>query len=141
MKVRIIYLLLLFLLSGCLGFDIEEKVVGNYYLVAADAPEQLSLSYHEPADGDIYGTIIDGTVFAVGYNEKYIIVKQHPWTFPNQTNNGVTNYFILPLSKGFNWKTNNGLIGPLTLEQFNEKRKALNIPESLSFTNVKANLK
>lgn len=127
------------LLSGCiggLGFVTEDHILGNYYLVAPDDDIQLSLSYHEPSDGDNYGTFIIGTVFAVGYNEKYIIVKQHP-----NNNRNVTNYFILPLIKGFNWRTNNGLLGPLTLDQFNEKRKELNIPDSLKFTIVKDNLK
>jgi len=33
-----------------------------------------------------------------------------------------------------NWKTKNGLIGPLTLEEFKEKRKELGIPDSVTFT-------
>jgi hypothetical protein len=139
MKTKIISLFIICLLSGCiggLGFVTKDHICGNYYLVAPDDDVQLSLSYHEPTDGDNYGTFITETVFAVGYNEKYIIVKQHP-----NNNRSITNYFILPLIKGFNWRTNNGLIGPLTLEQFNEKRKELNIPDSLKFTIVKDNLK
>jgi len=141
MRNKALYLIILGLFSSCMGLAIKENIVGNYYLVATDVDEDLSLSYHEPADGDNYGTFISATVFAVGYNEKYIIVKQHPRTFPNPPNKGITNFFILPLSKGFNWRTNNGLIGPLTLEQFNAKRKELNIPDGLKFTIVKDNLK
>ena len=141
MNRKLLYLLFLCLLSGCMGFAIKEKIVGNYYLIANDVDEDLSLSYHEAADGSNYGDVIKATVFSVGYNEKYIIAKQHPRAFPNPPNKNITNFFILPLSKGFNWRTNNGLIGPLTLEQFNAKRKELNIPNSLRFTIVKDNLK
>jgi hypothetical protein len=109
-------------------------------LVAADTNEQLSLSYHEPADEDNYGTVIQATVFAVGYNTRYVIVKQHPRAFPNPPDKSITNFFILPLSKGFNWRTNNGLIGPLTLEQFNAKARELGISD-LKFTTEKENLK
>lgn len=141
MKYKLLLFLILCLLYGCIGVAIKENIFGNYYIVATDIDEDLSLTYHEPIDGDNYGIIIQATVFAVGYNEKYIIAKQHPRAFPNPPNKSITNFFILPLSKGFNWRTNNGLIGPLTLEQFNTKRKELNIPDSLKFTIVKDNLK
>lgn len=141
MKQRILYLLILSLLSGCLGFDIKQKVVGNYYLIATDEEEQLSLSYCEPSDQNGCGGIIEGTVFAVGFNANYIIVKQHPRIFPNPPNKNITNYYILPLKDTMNWRTKNGLIGPLTLDQFNEKRKELNIPDSLKFTYENEDLK
>jgi len=141
MKSKIIYLSLWCLLSGCLGFDTKEKVVGNYYLVAPDDESQLSLDYCDPADQNGCGGVIGATVFAVGYNEKYIIVKQHPSAFPKAPNKKMTNFFIVPITGGFNYRTMNNLIGPLTLEQFSDKRKELNIPDSLKFTIVKDNLK
>jgi len=135
MKRAILYLLMLFIfLYGCTGFAIKEKIENNYYLIATDNIDDLSLCFYEPNDKDIYGDIVDATVFAVGFNEKYLIAKQHPRTFPNPPDKKVTNYYILPLKNEMNWKTKNGLIGPLTMEQFKEKRKKLNIPDSLSFT-------
>lgn len=127
--------------AGCSGLAIEEKIIDNYYLIATDVGEDCSLSYHEPTDGSNYGTIIEATVFAVGYNDKYMIVKQHPRTFPNPPDKKITNYYILPLRKGMDWKNKNGLIGALTLEQFTEKRKELNIRESLTFTKEIEDLK
>jgi hypothetical protein len=125
-----------------MGFDTKENVVGNYYLVAPDDEAQLSLDYCDPTDqSGGCGGVIGSTVFAVGYNEKYIIVKQHPRTFPNPPNKEVTNFFILPIKDSFNYRTMNNLIGPLTLEQFNDKRKELNIPDGLKFTITKDNLK
>lgn len=140
MKSKIIYLSILCLLSSCMGFDTKEKIVGNYYLVAPDDEAQLGLDYCDPADQNGCGGVIESTVFAVGYNENYIIVKQHPRTFPNPPNKGITNFFIVPTKRGFNYRTMNNLIGPLTLEQFNTKTKELNISD-LKFTIEKERLK
>jgi len=123
-----------------MGFDTKEKVIGNYYLVAVDDEAELSLDYCDPADQNGCGGVIESTVFAVGYNEKYIIVKQHPRTFPNPPDKEVTNFFIVPIKEGFNYRTMNNLIGPLTLEQFNTKRKELNI-SNLKFAIEKDKLK
>jgi hypothetical protein len=140
-KKAILYLIIFSLLSGCMGLAIKENVVGNYYLIATDVDEDLNLSYHEPADDNNYGGIIEATVFAIGYNDEYIIVKQHPRIFPNPPNKAITNFYILPIKKGFDWRTKNGLIGPLTEVQFKEEEKKLNIPIGLKFTIEKENLK
>lgn len=123
-----------------MGFDTKEKIIGNYYLIAPDDQAQLGLDYCDPADKNGCVGVIEATVFAVGFSEKYIIVKQHPSTFLNPPNKEVTNFFILPIEGGFNYKTMNNLIGPLTLEQFNTKRKELNISD-LKFTIEKKSLK
>ena len=131
--IPLFYLTILLLIGGCKGFAIEEKIIENYYLIATDDAEDLDLSYHEPSDGDIYGSVIGAKVFGVGYNDKYIIVKQHPRIFPNPPNTNITYYYILPIKKSMDWKSKNGLIGPLSLENFIQKRKELNIPEALQF--------
>lgn len=139
MKTIIFYILILFILVSCsgrFGLAMKEKIITNYYLIAADDIKDCGLSYHENTDGSNYGLIITATVYAVGYNDKYMIIKQHPRSFPKPPDKKITNYYILPLKKGMNWRTNNGLIGPLTFSQFNEQRKKLGIEESLSFTKV-----
>lgn len=135
------YLIILLAFAGCSGLAIKEKIIDNYYFIAADDGEGCILSYHESKWTDFfggvnYGGLIDATVFAVGYNDKYMIVKQHPRTFPNPPDKTITNYYILTLKKGMDWRSKNGLIGPLTLEQFNEKRQELNIPDEVTFTKV-----
>jgi hypothetical protein len=124
---RISLFFILFLLLSC-NNGIRQNFLGNYYLVAPDIDEQTSLSYHDPSDGLAYGDVIKATVFAVGYNKTYIIAKQHP-----KGDKRITNYFILPVKHGFNWKDNNGLMGPLTLNQFKQKQIELNI-QSIQFT-------
>lgn len=77
-------------------------------------------------------------LFAIWYNDKYIIAKQYPRIFSNSED---TIYdYILPLKRGMDWKNKNGLIGPFTLEQFNEKRSESKIYNDLSFTNVGSKL-
>lgn len=120
---------------GCHNFVIEEKLVGNYYLVASDEEYGCNLAFKENKDQD-FGTLISPTVFAVGYNDDYMIVKQHPRTFPNPPDKSITNYYILPLKEGMNWRTKNGLIGPLTELEFIAKRKELEIRDDLTFTKV-----
>jgi len=136
MKIWIIFLLVTFSLFSCSDFAIKKSIVGNYFLIATDTEDDLGLCYHEPSDDQNYGTIIDATIFAIGFNDKFIIVKQHPRNFPNPPNENITNYYILPIQKGMDWKSKNGLIGPITLEQFNTKKRELNIPEEVKFTNA-----
>ena len=67
---KIFYVVILVQLVNCSGFAINENIIGNYYLVAADEGNGCILSYHdESADGDNYGGIIEATVFAVGWLE------------------------------------------------------------------------
>ena len=129
------------LFQGCDGFFTNEHLFWNYYLTATDVEDDLALSYHRTEDGSNYGGIIPATVFATGYNKKYIIVKQHPKVFSRSSNKKIINYFILPIYDGFNYTTLNGLIGPITEDQFVIKRHDLGIPDSLSFFKEYENLK
>jgi len=140
MKKLILYLSIPLLFVGCQGLAVKEKIIDNYFLVAADASEWTSLSYHEDNEGANYSSLIEATVFAVGYNDNYMIVKQHPCTLPNPPDKNITNFYILPLKEGMNWRTKNGLMGPLTEQEFNAKRKELGIPKDLTFTKLLKNL-
>ena len=131
----IAFILFVWGLSRCHSFALEEEITGNYYLTAPDAGEQCRLSYNEDDGSPNYGDIISETVFAVGFNDNYMIVKQHPTILNNFEDKTITNYYILPLKKGMNWYNKNGLVGPLTLTQFNNKRKELKI-EDIQFTKV-----
>jgi len=129
---------LLFSLNSCiggLGFVYKEHLFGNYYLVAMDVIEQCSLSYHTENDKvNFGGTIIGQTVFAVGYNEKYLIAKQYYHNNPDRTiDKSKINYYILPLIEGMNWRTKNGLIGPVDSLTFENIRKNIGISQ-LKFT-------
>ncbi|MDR2809097.1 MAG: DUF3997 domain-containing protein [Tannerellaceae bacterium] len=85
-------------------------------------------------NGDYIG-VAGSTVFAAGYNDDFIIVKQHPLScLTMNVNRNVTNYYIIPLKyKVHDWPYENR-IGPLSEKEFQAKRKELKIPDSLTFT-------
>jgi len=116
------------LLASCQGFVIQEHIVDKYYLQATDIGEQLCLAYCP--DGNGCFPIIPETVFAAGYNEKYIIVKQHP-----NNNRSITNYFILTFAEAKERAGKDCLFIPLTLEEFEKQQKLLHL-ENVKFTTV-----
>ncbi len=127
-------------LNACQAFFYEEHIIGNYYLVAVDGDEDMCISY-QVEDQKMYGEIIiPSTVFAVGYDEDFIIVKQHPMNFPD-VDKSITNYFIIPVKNKIHKTLELNKIGPLSLEEFNKKRNELNIPQELAFTLVFDKLK
>jgi hypothetical protein len=166
-KFRMLFLLSFLILSlstciGGFGFVFKEHLFGNYYLVATDVIEDCALSYHTENDKvNFGGTVIGETVFAVGYNEKYLIAKQYYHTNreyrideidiskgkPIGFNGGIEfdwedhldkskiKYYILPLKEGMDWRTNNGLIGTTDSLAFENMRKELGISD-LKFTRV-----
>jgi len=129
---KIILVSLFFAFITCKGLN-EYKVIGSYYLIDMDYDQKSrSLSY-KLADGNYLG-IIDETVFAVGYNENYIIVKQHPRKFPEFPNRRVTNYFIVPITKRSTYSPETEILGPLNLQEFSSKCNELNIGKEVKFT-------
>jgi len=128
------WIVLLVLLLSCGSID-KEHIIGNYYLTAVDyVDEGKDLSYNL-GSGNFVG-VVGPTVFAVGYNEEYIIAKQHPREFPSLHDKSTINYFIVPINNKVHQSPDENKIGPLTELEFIEKRKELGIPEDLTFTKV-----
>ena len=94
--------------------------------------EQMSLSYKK---GDLFMEVVNPTVFAVGHDEQYIIVKQHPLYIPKlgdpphskdfMPQRDITNYYIVPRHqpKPPFWE----IVGPLDSAQFVEKHTELSV--------------
>lgn len=120
------------LFQSCIGSAYDKKLNAGYYLSAIDVKEDMSIGFQ---DGDYGIGIISATVFAVGQNDDFIIVKQHPRLFSSEMDKSVTMYFIVPLKMKINKTQEKNIYGPLTKEEFEQKRKELNI-ESLDFTIV-----
>jgi hypothetical protein len=112
-----------------------EHLVGNYYLIKMDyADENLEVSYK--LEDENYVGVVGPIVFAVGFNDEFIIVKQHPTNFGDTINRSITDYYIIPLKfKVHDWPDENK-IGPMTYKQFLMKREDLNIPDELDFSEV-----
>jgi hypothetical protein len=63
-------------------------------------------------------------VFAVGSNALYVVAKQHP-----NGDKGTTNYFIVAVSAGDMGKPWEGITGPLSQQEYQEKAGSLPLPQ------------
>jgi hypothetical protein len=114
---------LIAMLSGCnVGNAYNRHLVGPYRLIAIDVMEQMSVSY-DLGDGSTVGRI-DETVFAVGWNERFIVAKQHP-----KNDRKVTRFYILDMTgDSRNSDPSVCVTGPLTQDEFDSKRGSLKLP-------------
>lgn len=112
-------------LSSCLfDYSYTKQITGPYELSAVDEKEAMSIYADDKGVSGI--GIIGRTVFAIGYNEDYIIAKQHP-----DNDKSIINYYIIPLKYNVNRVSSidENKIGPLTSMQFDLKRKELKIDQ------------
>lgn len=133
------YLLLISIVffTKCQFGDYSQSLVGNYRLYAPDEKEAMSIYVQ---DGEYWIGVIVPTVFAVGYDQDFIIVKQHPRKFPSPPDKSIDNYFIIPLKFKVGNSVDDNKIGPLTKRQFEEKCNELKVSKDLKFTKVFKNL-
>ncbi|HWW40119.1 DUF3997 domain-containing protein [Pedobacter sp.] len=133
-KLRLILVTFTFIIS-CTANEFERKnIIGDYYLTTTDGNKRDVYIDFKLESGDFIG-VIPSTVFSVGHDDKYIIAKQHPFTYPSKVDTSITNYYILPIQKQ-TLSPELGLLGPLTFENFEAKRKKMGIVNIL-FENVK----
>jgi hypothetical protein len=101
----------------------------RYVLLAIDAKSQMSLSF-DMKNGTALG-LVDATVFSIGADSKYIVVKQHPATDPwaSSFDRSVTNYFIIERSQSPAFREREkGVRGPMKKEEFDKLAKSLSLP-------------
>jgi hypothetical protein len=109
------------LVSGC-GFVHDEHIVGPYRLIAVDIDEQMSISY-DLGNGSAAGRINE-TVFAYGYNERYIVAKQYP-----NGDKSITNYYYLDMTKDSMYADLSASVtGPLSQTEFEAASVRLSLP-------------
>lgn len=132
-------------MTGCSGYY-TEHLTGNYWLSKVDYDdEELDVCYD--LGNDNFVGVVAATVYAVGYDDDFIIVMQHPRrlcdsTFNPQTYNfldeethyDITHYYIIPLRFKVHHSPDENRIGPLSYEEYRAKRKELNISTKLTFT-------
>jgi len=133
---RLVIALTLLSVACCFGHAYHEEICEGYVLVAVDTMNQLMLG-HET--NGVEG-VVSAAVFAVGVQDPFIIVKQHPAPFPGRPNKEVTNYFIVVMPEDRSRYPRDGVFGPLTKQEFAEMRAELGVPEELKFTKYFAEL-
>ena len=115
---------LCFLLAGCGLFDSGVVWRGGPYILGwIDLPEEVTLSY-DLRDGASVGRI-EARVFAVGWDGRYLVAKQHP-----EGDRTMTNFFIIDSQEdGAYAEPKNVVIGPLSEAEFRKKAVELSLPE------------
>ena len=131
------YVLVSFLacmLTSCGGFVYKKEIANGYYLIAIDSDEQMALGRKSDSS---YITVIPETIFAIGWDESFIIAKQHPRTssFPQgyKVNKDETFFYLLRIK-------DDQVFGPMPEPAYLKKRNELRVDENLSFTKVFSNL-
>jgi len=112
------------LLVGCGLFD--SGVIwrgGPYVLGWIDESENVTLSY-ELGRGHSIGRI-ERCVFAVGWDGRYLVAKQHP-----ECNRKITAYYFIDSKKDSDLaELQNVVVGPLTEAEFRREAVERNLPE------------
>jgi hypothetical protein len=124
-----IFFLLASTLIGCGAiYDFsEDEIKGSYSIGWIDLEENRSLLYNR-------GEIVGPYIYAIGFNEKYIIAKQHPLVGvfgKEKLITGVTNYYIIEMNENSK-AAREKIFGPINIYQFDSIRKKLKI-ESIQF--------
>jgi hypothetical protein len=111
------------LLTGCGLFD--SGVVwrgGHYELAWIDIPDNVTL-YYDAGNNSAIGRV-EARVFAVGWDGRYVVAKQHP-----KGDKSITNYFIVDSQKDAPFAdVKQAVIGPLTEAEFQQKSAQLKLP-------------
>lgn len=109
--------------TGCpfVGFAYEDEVAADYRVVGLERLEDVRIER-----GDA-GQVVAPMVFAYGWNDDFILAKQHPVRDWPKVDTGTTYWFIIEVQSG-------KVHGPLMEEQYVELRQALGIPLDLTFT-------
>ena len=111
-------------MAGCFGlFDsgIEWRG-GPYVLTWIDDPNRVTLNY-DSGKGSLPGRI-EACVFAVGWDGRYLVAKQHP-----AGDKTITNFFIIDAQKdGLYADPGKIVVGPLSESEFIKKTQEMNLP-------------
>lgn len=135
-----LFFLLLPFMQSC-GFVYERHLIGNYYLIAVDTKDDMDVCYHPQKEDDApYTGITGASVYAVGYDDDFILVKAYRAfrdsmgiTLPRYDKN-TTEYYIIPVNnKQEAWEAQENKLGVFSKKDFEVKRKELGVPDDITF--------
>ena len=108
-------------LTGC-GFVANERIDGPYRLVAVDVMEQMNVCYRL-GDGNCIERIPQ-TVFAVGWDNSYIVAARHP-----ENDKSKVEYFYIDRAvDGLHVDPPTAVKGPFDSYSFEQERQRLALP-------------
>ena len=129
---RFLFALLLLAVTfapGCIGGAVfaKERLVGRFAMWAVDGLSDNSV-VEESEDGRAARVLIPPTVFAVGFDDRFIIAKRHPKS-GHHIDRSTTEFFVVAVSEG-------QVHGPVDQAEFAALRARLGVPASLGFSRV-----
>lgn len=119
------YLFILVTLSGCGLFDGGSKHLTSEYDIGWIDTGCTMTIYRGPIG------LMEGKIHHVGWNEDFIIAKQHP-----ECDESRTSYFIINIRENQSVASSQtvGVYGPLTAEDFHSQFDRMGIPKELVFS-------
>ena len=113
-------------LSSCFGlFDSgDDKITDEYHVAWMDLHSAQGI-YHNKEEYGLTEQVIPNYVFAVGYNDDFIVAKQHPtngFYGGHKIFKDTLNFFIIQIQDEMD-----SIYGPLTKEEFALKAKEFDI--------------
>ena len=136
MKEKLYYLLSIFAVAifvgGCCFFHFPayKEDLGNGYVVfAGDIMQDARIIRKDPKRSSGGRRVVPSTVFAYGWNDDFILAKQHPRKEFRKVDTGVTYWHIIEVTSG-------DVHGPLNEDEFRNLRTRLKVPEEISFKTI-----
>ena len=135
-----LFFLLLPLMQSC-GFVYERHLTGNYYLIAVDTKEDMDVCYHRQNDDDApYTGITGASVYAVGYDDEFILVKAYRALRDSigislqRYDKNATEYYIIPVNNTQEaWEAQENKFGAFSKKDFEVRRKELGVSDDITF--------
>ena len=124
--------LLAFGFCACSRYALDtEWSSEEYRLIWIDSPVERCLVYDGANRHDL--CLVEASIFAVGANERHIVVAQHP-TKGFGYDGSITNYYIVDrIQRVVYSDRTNGVRGPLTRDQFLTLTTNLSLPPLSEF--------
>ena len=134
-----LFFLLLPLMQSC-GFVYKQHLTGNYYLIAVDTKDDMDVCYHRQTDDALYIGITGASVYAVGYDDDFILVKAYRALRDSMDislqryDKNTTEYYIIPVNNTQEaWEAQENKFRAFSKKDFEVKRKELGVSDDITF--------
>lgn len=110
---------------------IPPKITGKYLLYNDGELSGYSIatSCGWTGSGWLYEVVVPNEVVEIGWNDEFVLAKQHPRDYPEPADTAITNWYIIDV-------TTDKVYGPLSYEQFLEKKLELSVSSEIELMDV-----
>ena len=122
------------------GFVYKQHLTGNYYLIAVDTKDDMDVCYHRQTDDAVYIGITGASVYAVGYDDDFILVKAYRALRDSMDislqryDKNTTEYYIIPVNNTQEaWEAQENKFRAFSKKDFEVKRKELGVSDDITF--------